>query len=200
MLDLSDIFEDDGEMKKDFKSKKVEDIFKEDKKPAKSRKKKEYSEEQKAAILERLRLGREKAAQKRNEDAKQDTKLDTKQDAKQEKPKRISKPIDNDIIKNIPVPEKKINKALEIDDDNERAEMKAFLTKLYKASKSQIVKNAIDKYDKPVIEEKKPDTIPDIKPEAKQEEPKISKEEQEQIEFREKLAKIKAQLANKKRR
>lgn len=184
MLDLSDIFEDDN------KEDKFIDESKE-KKPAKSskmqgRKKKEYSDDQKAAIMERLRLGREKAAQKRDQDSKHE-----------EKPKRISKPIENDIIKKIPVPVKKINKALEIDDDNERAEMKAFLTKLYKASKSEIVKNAMTKYEKPEII---PDVKQDVKQEAKQEEPKISKEEQEQIEFREKLAKIKAQLANKKRR
>ena len=147
-----------------------------------SRKKKDYSDEEKQAIKERLRLGKQRASEEREK-------------AKESKSETTVKKV---------LPKKDTSEKKTIFDINDMdidpSEMKHFLSKLYKASKSQIVKDAMDKYE-PVsanIQNQKPEPI---KKEVIQEkQPQIDIKTKEEMEYKEKLDKIKKQLANKKRR
>lgn len=193
MTDISDIFE--MENAKDTKQKTEK----------KSRKKKDYTEEEKQKIKERLKLGKVKAAEAREQ--KKNDEL-------------TNKTIENKEIKHakqtpVEIREKLITKhilELEEADGIDPKELKQFLSKLYKASKQKHVQDAMNNYDKPQpeptpkpkqhvasIPEKHPEPSQIIPPKPK-EPPKPSKEELEEKAYQERMAKLKKQLANKKRR
>ena len=213
MTDISDIFEMDNAKKEQNKTEK------------RSRKKKDYTDEEKQKIKERLKLGKVKAAEAR--DAKQEksgggwSKAPTNSaeccapspQAKQEKsevPKLLKKKPDTtqEEITNS-IREKIITKhILELDETDgiDAKELKQFLSKLYKASKQKHVVDAMNNYDKP-----QPEPTPKPKPSVQEKHnepsqivppkpPKPSKEELEEAAYKERMAKLKKQLANKKRR
>jgi hypothetical protein len=206
---------------------------KQDKKP---KKKREFTEEQMNVLRERLKIGRATAAANRAakkavpepEQKTTDVKLETKVAA------AIEQPATNKEVKTITkssgtpsLPEfVAANKELDEGDDMDPKELKSFITKLYKASKSNIVLAAQAQAQK--AKETKSESVPKttkldddrlfdmdeqiprrpINQITKQTEqpkaipapvqpPKVSKEEQMRIAS---LAKVKAALAAKKRR
>lgn len=199
MTDISDIFEMDNAKKEQNKPEK------------RSRKKKDYSEEEKQKIKERLKLGKIKAAEAR--DAKQEkTEVQPKPSPQtmQEVPKLLKKKPDTTQEETTnAIREKIITKhILELDETDgiDAKELKQFLSKLYKASKQKHVVDAMNNYDKP-----QPEPTPKPKPSIQEKHnepsqilppkpPKPSKEELEEAAYQERMAKLKKQLANKKRR
>jgi len=191
MTDINDIFE--MENAKDTKQKPEK----------KSRKKKDYTEEEKQKIKERLKLGKVKAAEAREQQKKVETiENPIKKDIKPEETKQTP----------IEIREKLITKhilELEEADGIDPKELKQFLSKLYKASKQKHVQDAINNYDKPhseptykqkdELEIKQKEIVKETPPKPK-EPPKPSKEELEEKAYQERMAKLKKQLANKKRR
>jgi len=203
MTDISDIFEMNNAKKEQNKTEK------------RSRKKKEYTEEEKQKIKERLKLGKVKAAEAR--DAKQEKSPPTPSpQTMQEVPKQSIKKKPDTMQEEITnsIREKIITKhILELDETDgiDAKELKQFLSKLYKASKQKHVQDAMNNYDKPQPEPTpKPKTeIPKPSIQEKHHEPsqivppkppKPSKEELEEAAYKERMAKLKKQLANKKRR
>lgn len=193
MADISEIFE--------IENKKETTQTKE----KRSRKKKDYTEEEKQKIKERLKLGKLKAAEARNA-TQEKQKEETKQDLPKHEKKQDTKPEETSQA----IREKIITKhILELDETDgiDAKELKQFLSKLYKASKQKVVVDAMNNYEKPakdtIQQEPRPiDPIPKTIP--KPEQPKQSKEElkaiQDELAYQERMAKLKKQLANKKRR
>ena len=135
---------------------KISEIFdikagSEDKKPvnteepkSKPKKKREFTEEQKQILRDRLKLGREKMAA--NRAAKKESDKEPPISAKTEAPVKLENKVA--AAMDTPVTDKEVKVVtkylLELDegDDMDPKELKAFIKTLYKASKSNIVRDA----------------------------------------------------------
>lgn len=212
MADISEIFE--------IENKKETTQTKE----KRSRKKKDYTEEEKQKIKERLKLGKLKAAEARNATQEKQKSgggwskaptnsaeccspsTQTKEDLPKNEKKQDTKPEETSQA----IREKIITKhILELDETDgiDAKELKQFLSKLYKASKQKVVVDAMNNYEKPskdTIQQEPKSAEPIPKTIPKPEQPKQSKEElkaiQDELAYQERMAKLKKQLANKKRR
>ena len=205
------------------------DIKTEEKKPEESkpekkpRKKREFTPEQMQVLRDRLKLGREKMAA--NRAAKKELEKEPPSSAKSKTEDSVK--LENKVAAamDTPVTDKEVKVVtkylLELDegDDMDPKELKAFIKTLYKASKSNIVKDAqlaaqTQKKSEPKQEAKHDDSLftgdeeiprkptyqvskPVEQPKQVPATPKVSKEEQMRIAA---LAKVKAAIAAKKRR
>lgn len=197
-------------------------------KPKASRKKREFTEEQKQILRDRLKIGRETAAANRaakkemiqeaeaeykaesHEPKQEPKKADTKKpETEAKKPEQETKSMAANVADamNLPVNNKEVKTItkylleLEEGDDMDPKELKQFLSKLYKASKSNVVQAAMASRESPKQEPKQhepyePKSVP--KPVPKEPaKPEVNKAEEE---YKAKLAKLKATIAAKKRR
>lgn len=200
-------------------------------KPKASKKKREFTEEQKQILRDRLKIGRETAAANRaakkeiiqqaeaeykaesHEHKQEPKKMEAKKpEPEAKKPEQQTKSMATNVADamNLPVNNKEVKTItkylLELDegDDMDPKELKQFLTKLYKASKTNVVQAAMASREPPKQEPKqepkhepydfKPVSKPIYKEPAK---PEVNKAEEE---YKDKLAKLKATIAAKKRR
>ena len=137
---------------------KISEIFDikaapEDKKPvnteetkSKPKKKREFTEEQKQVLRERLKIGREKMAANRAAKKESDKEPPISAKTKTEAPVKLENKVA--AAMDAPVTDKEVKVVtkylLELDegDDMDPKELKAFIKTLYKASKSNIVRDA----------------------------------------------------------
>ena len=213
MPKISEIFDIKTEEKRPEESKS-------EKKP---RKKREFTPEQMQTLRDRLKLGREKMAA--NRAAKKESEKEPPSSAKSKTEDSVK--LENKVAAamDTPVTDKEVKVVtkylLELDegDDMDPKELKAFIKTLYKASKSNIVREAqvaaqTPKKSEPKQEAKHDDSLftgdeeiprkptyqvskPVEQPKPVPAAPKINKEEQMRIAA---LAKVKAAIAAKKRR
>jgi hypothetical protein len=216
-----------------FDIKPVDKLVTDKDEPAKKpRKKREFTEEQKNVLRERLKLGREKMAANRAAKKDAEPSADSGVKTKTEEPSKLEiKKMETKVAAAIDTPTsdkevKVITKyLLELDDgdDMDPKELKAFIKTLYKASKSNIVREAQAAAARPPPPKPKAEPANDDSlfngdeeiprrpantqpskpmthvesPKPQPVVPKVSKEEQMRIAA---LAKVKATLAAKKRR
>ena len=226
MADISEIFEIENKKEttqtKEKRSRKKKDYTEEEKQKIKERLKlgKLKAAEARNATQEKQKSGGgcSKAPTNSAECCAPSTR--TKEDLPKHEKKQDTKPEESSQV----IREKIITKhILELDETDgiDAKELKQFLSKLYKASKQKVVVDAMNNYEKPAKdtiqqepksggapstqtkeELKSAEPIPKTIP--KPEQPKQSKEElkaiQDELAYQERMAKLKKQLANKKRR